>query len=48
VFYDHDGWLGVVGYVTVLLLGAIGLGLLLRRIPRPSRCPRRPDRLSAS
>ena len=33
VAFDHGGWLGLVGYVTVLLLGAIGLGLLLRRIP---------------
>jgi len=35
VAYDHAGWLGVVGYVTGLLAGAIGLGLLLRRIPTP-------------
>jgi MFS transporter, YNFM family, putative membrane transport protein len=33
VAYDHAGWLGVVVYVTVLLLGAIGLGLALRNIP---------------
>jgi YNFM family putative membrane transporter len=31
--YDHVGWVGVVGYVTALLGGAIGLALLLRRIP---------------
>jgi YNFM family putative membrane transporter len=36
VAFDHAGWLGLVGYVTVLLLGAIGLGLLLRRIPSPA------------
>ena len=33
IAYDHAGWLGVVGYVTGLLAGAIGLSLLLRRIP---------------
>jgi MFS transporter, YNFM family, putative membrane transport protein len=31
--YDAAGWLGVVGYVSVLLLGAGGLALALRRIP---------------
>jgi YNFM family putative membrane transporter len=35
IAYDHGGWLGVVLYVTALLAGAIGLGLLLRRIPSP-------------
>jgi YNFM family putative membrane transporter len=35
IAYDHGGWLGVVLYVTALLAAAIGLGLLLRRIPSP-------------
>ena len=32
VAYDHAGWLGLVCYVSVLLVGASGLGLCLRRI----------------
>ncbi|MCU1649755.1 MAG: transporter, family, putative rane transport protein [Pseudonocardiales bacterium] len=35
--YDHAGWTGLASYVTVLLAGAIALGLALRRIP--SRLP---------
>jgi YNFM family putative membrane transporter len=35
--YDHAGWTGLATYVTVLLAGAIALGLALRRIP--SRLP---------
>ncbi|MHA6793543.1 MFS transporter [Pseudonocardia bannensis] len=35
VAYDHAGWTGVVGYVAALLAGAVGLALLLRRIPPP-------------
>ncbi|MDT7686937.1 MAG: hypothetical protein QOG57_7247, partial [Pseudonocardiales bacterium] len=35
--YDHGGWTGLASYVTVLLAGAIALGLALRRIP--SRLP---------
>jgi YNFM family putative membrane transporter len=36
IAYDRAGWLGLVGYVTALLAGAIALGLLLRRIPAPA------------
>jgi YNFM family putative membrane transporter len=35
VAFDHAGWLGLVGYVSALLLGAVGLALLLRRVPAP-------------
>jgi len=31
--YDGAGWLGLVGYVSALLLGAGALALALRRIP---------------
>jgi MFS transporter, YNFM family, putative membrane transport protein len=31
--FDHLGWSGVVGYVCVLLLGALGLSLRLARVP---------------
>ncbi|MEQ3554668.1 MFS transporter [Pseudonocardia nematodicida] len=37
VVFDHAGWTGVAGYVTALLLGALGLALALRRIPAPAR-----------
>ncbi|HEY2207580.1 MAG TPA: MFS transporter, partial [Pseudonocardia sp.] len=40
VAYDHVGWTGLAGYVTVLLLAAIGLSLWLRRVPTP--VPERP------
>jgi YNFM family putative membrane transporter len=33
--YDHGRWTGLATYVTVLLAGAIALGLTLRRIPTP-------------
>jgi YNFM family putative membrane transporter len=36
VVFDHAGWAGVVGYVTVLLAGALALSLTLRRIPAPA------------
>jgi YNFM family putative membrane transporter len=35
VAYDLGGWPGLVGYISVLLLGALGLALALRRIPTP-------------
>jgi YNFM family putative membrane transporter len=31
--YDAAGWAGMVGYVSVLLVGAGALGLALRRVP---------------
>jgi YNFM family putative membrane transporter len=39
VAYDHAGWLGVVGYVTALLGGALGLALVLRLVPTPPASP---------
>ncbi|MCE3551758.1 MFS transporter [Pseudonocardia sp. RS11V-5] len=36
VVFDHAGWTGVVGYLTVLLAGALVLALTLRRIPAPA------------
>lgn len=36
VAYDHAGWVGVTGYVSVLLLGALALALVLRRTPAPA------------
>jgi YNFM family putative membrane transporter len=33
VAFDASGWLGLVGYVTALLLGAVALALRLRGIP---------------
>ncbi|GAA4557634.1 MFS transporter [Pseudonocardia xishanensis] len=36
VAFDHAGWLGVVGYTSALLLGALALALRLRRIPTPA------------
>jgi YNFM family putative membrane transporter len=36
VVFDHAGWTGVVGYLTVLLAGALALALTLRRIPSPA------------
>ena len=35
VAFDLAGWTGLIGYVTVLLAGALGLALALRRIPVP-------------
>ncbi|MDN5918764.1 MAG: MFS transporter [Pseudonocardia sp.] len=35
IAFDHLGWLGLVGYVSALLLGALTLALTLRRIPAP-------------
>lgn len=39
VAFDHGGWLGLMGYVTALLGAAIGLGLMLGRIPSPVPLP---------
>ncbi|WP_037080315.1 MFS transporter [Pseudonocardia spinosispora] len=39
IAFDHAGWLGLVCYVTVLLLGASALGLVLRRVPAPTPVP---------
>ncbi|GAA2847549.1 MFS transporter [Pseudonocardia halophobica] len=36
VVFDVAGWNGVVGYLTVLLAGALVLALTLRRIPTPA------------
>ncbi|ANY05351.1 MFS transporter [Pseudonocardia sp. HH130630-07] len=36
IAYDHAGWLGVVCYVSALLAGALGLALVLRRLPAPA------------
>jgi MFS transporter, YNFM family, putative membrane transport protein len=36
IAYDHGGWLAVTAYVTTLLAAALGLALLLRRIPSPT------------
>jgi MFS transporter, YNFM family, putative membrane transport protein len=33
VAYDHAGWPGVVAFVAALLAGALGLAMLLRRVP---------------
>ncbi|MCX6462878.1 MAG: MFS transporter [Pseudonocardiales bacterium] len=33
VAFDHGGWPALVGYVSVLLLGALALALHLRRVP---------------
>jgi MFS transporter, YNFM family, putative membrane transport protein len=33
--FDHLAWSGVVGYVALLLLGALALAVRLRRIPTP-------------
>lgn len=35
VAYDHAGWGGVVGYEVALLALAVGLALVLRRVPPP-------------
>jgi YNFM family putative membrane transporter len=35
IAYDLGGWPGLVGYISLLLLGALGLALALRRIPTP-------------
>ncbi len=35
VAFDLAGWTGLVGYVTLLLVGALVLALALRRIPAP-------------
>ncbi|MFP5022358.1 MFS transporter [Pseudonocardia phyllosphaerae] len=36
VAYDHGGWIGVTGYVSALLLGALALALVLRRSAPPA------------
>jgi MFS transporter, YNFM family, putative membrane transport protein len=36
VAYDAGGWLAVTAYVTALLTAALGLALMLRRVPIPS------------
>ncbi|MBC3193150.1 MFS transporter [Pseudonocardia sp. C8] len=36
IAYDHGGWPGVAGYVSVLLAGALALALVLRRVPAPA------------
>ena len=35
IAFDHLGWTGLAGYVSLLLLGALGLALVLRRVPAP-------------
>ena len=35
IAYDGAGWLGVVVYVSGLLVVALGLALWLRRVPSP-------------
>ena len=36
IAFDHGGWAGLTGYVSALLLGALGLALVLRRTPAPA------------
>jgi YNFM family putative membrane transporter len=43
IAFDRAGWLGVVIYVSVLLVAALGLALWLRRVPSPT-APVEPDR----
>jgi YNFM family putative membrane transporter len=33
VVYEHTGWTGLAGYISALLATAIGLAVLLRRVP---------------
>ncbi|MDQ4115445.1 MAG: MFS transporter [Actinomycetota bacterium] len=37
--FDGFGWLGLVGYVSTLLAGALALALVLRRVRTPVRAP---------
>ena len=34
--FDHLGWTGLAGYVSALLLGALALALVLRRVRAPA------------
>jgi YNFM family putative membrane transporter len=41
IAYDDAGWLGVVVYVSGLLVAALGLALWLRRVPAPQHAAAR-------